>query len=236
MGEGMIRKGVAVAVILLFIVVAFAPSINATKDPVPDLDCDGMVIIGEWEPDIILEGEFTVENIGEPLSKLDWEIESYPDWGVWTFDPISGEDLTPEDGPITIICEIILPEEPEDEWDEIKIVNLENNSDFCIIDVNYHHHNYKTVEKLTWIWGNPSSLEIIGNGFLQELEAINEDNSTYIRIRGWAVRPPIDWLPFRFVGNAEYVLASSFLCIYKQVNSSGNNFVFGIAFGDIEWS
>jgi len=37
----MFEKGLAVAVILLFIGVAFAPSINAFDDPVPDLDCDG---------------------------------------------------------------------------------------------------------------------------------------------------------------------------------------------------
>jgi len=137
----MLRKGLAVAVILLFIGVAFAPSINAdvsksSVGPVPDLDCEGELIWIDVVPGATVTGTFTVENIGEPLSMLDWEITEYPDWGTWTFVPDSGEDLTPEDGVFTINVEVVAPDEQEDdEWDEIKIVNLENSSDYCIIGV-----------------------------------------------------------------------------------------------------
>ena len=35
-----------------------------------------------------VEGSFTVKNIGEPLSCLDWEITEYPNWGSWDFSII----------------------------------------------------------------------------------------------------------------------------------------------------
>ena len=107
-----IKKILAVAVILLFIGVAVAPTINATQESISDLDCDGIIPPGTTEPGATIEGEITVENIGEPLSELDWEVESYPDWGTWTFDPDGGEDLTPEDGSVTIEVEVVAPDDP----------------------------------------------------------------------------------------------------------------------------
>ncbi len=102
-------------------------------DPVPDLDCNGCLCWTEVEPGAIVTGSFTVENIGDPESLLDWEIESYPDWGTWTFDPDSGTGLKPEDGPVTIEVEVIWPEETN--GGEIKIVNCENPDDFCTINI-----------------------------------------------------------------------------------------------------
>jgi len=99
----------------------------------PNLDCDGVLNWEEIDPGATVTGTFTVENIGGSL--LDWEIESYPDWGAWAFEPESGEDLTKEDGAITIEVEVIAPDEAEDELTgEVKIVNSEDPDDFCIID------------------------------------------------------------------------------------------------------
>ena len=101
-----------------------------------DLDCDGTLSWTNVKPGATATGTFTVENIGEPLSLLDWEIESYPNWGTFTFDPTSGINLTPEDGAITINVEVTAPDETETKFSgEIKIVNSENPDDFCIIDV-----------------------------------------------------------------------------------------------------
>jgi len=101
---------------------------------VPDLDCDGVLNWEDLQPGETAEGEFTVENIGDPESQLDWEIDSYPDWGTWSFDPENGEDLTPEDGAITVTVEVVAPDEGEEFTGEVKIVNSENSNDFCIID------------------------------------------------------------------------------------------------------
>lgn len=136
----MFRKCLAVAVILLFIGVALAPSVNAkmNNEPVPDLDCEGFLAWSgeDLEPGDVLTGSFTVENIGEPNSELDWRIMSCPFWGTWTFDPESGTGLTPEDGFLTIVVELILEVEiNETLYGEIGIQNVDNESDICYIDI-----------------------------------------------------------------------------------------------------
>ena len=115
-------------------VACFAITYGGEPPVVPDLDCDGILNWEDIEPGATVTGEFTVENIGDPESLLDWEIESYPEWGTWTFDPESGLDLTPEDGVITIAVEVIAPEEGEEFTGEVKIVNSNNPADYCIID------------------------------------------------------------------------------------------------------
>jgi len=102
-------------------------------DPIPDLDCDGDLCWIDVVPGATVTGSFTVENIGGSNSELDWGIESYPEWGTWTFTPSSGTGLTPEDGPLTIDVEVIWSEEAN--GGEIKIVNCENSDDYCIIDI-----------------------------------------------------------------------------------------------------
>ena len=103
---------------------------------IPDLDCDGTLSWADVTPGETVEGSFTVENIGDPTSLLSWEVESYPDWGTWTFTPDSGVGLTPEVGPININVEVVAPDDPEADFTgHITIVNSEDGSDFCIIDV-----------------------------------------------------------------------------------------------------
>ncbi len=103
---------------------------------VPDLDCAGSLSWTEVTPEETVTGTFTVENIGDPLSLLDWEIESYPDWGTFTFDPDGGLDLTPEAGAVTVTVDVVAPEDPETNFTgEIVLVNSEDPDDICIIDV-----------------------------------------------------------------------------------------------------
>ena len=102
----------------------------------PDLECDGSLSWTDVKPGATVEGSFTVENSGDPTSELNWEIESYPDWGTWTFTPSSGEDLTPEDGPVTIEVSVVAPDEQNEEFEgEVKIVNTDDPDDYCIIGV-----------------------------------------------------------------------------------------------------
>ena len=106
------------------------------KNNNPDLYCDGILNWQEVVPGSTVTGSFTVENIGESGSLLDWEIESYPDWGTWTFTPESEEDLTPEAGAVTVDVEVVAPDESETEFTgEVKVVNSDDPDDFCIIDV-----------------------------------------------------------------------------------------------------
>ena len=144
----MVRKGLAVAVILLFIGVAFAPSINAVDDPVPDLDCEGDFYWTDVVPGATVEGSFIVENIGEPGSSLNWEIQSYPDWGNWTCVPDGGTGLLPG-APVTVDVEVIFPDPPEEEqWSEVIIVNIDNPDDYCVIDAHYPGEAVPVVKKI----------------------------------------------------------------------------------------
>ena len=107
------------------------------KAPEPDLSCDGSLSWTDVKTGETVEGSFTVENIGESGTLLDWEVVDWPsDWGIWTFTPISGNDLTPEDGEFMVNVSVVAPDEKNSEFTgEVKIVNKENNNDFCIVDV-----------------------------------------------------------------------------------------------------
>jgi len=119
-----------------------------TSLSIPDLECEGDLLWRDVEPGSTVTGEFFVENIGDPDSELDWEIVECPDWGSWIFSPSSSNDLTPEDGPLIVEVEVIVPDDPEMEFDgEIVVVNSEDPDDFCTIIINfdpYIKHQYET--------------------------------------------------------------------------------------------
>lgn len=134
-----IRKGLAIGVFLLFIGLAFAPSINANIgklkfDPIPDLVCEGSISIVGPESGQTYTGSFAVENIGEANSTLDWAVVDWPDCGSWVFEPEKWYNQTPEDGQITIDVTIIWPEDFNDTG-AIRVENCENPEDYCIIDI-----------------------------------------------------------------------------------------------------
>ena len=67
--------GSIIAVALLTLVSFSSVVGKVSLEPVPDLDCEGSLDWIEVEPGDIVTGDFTVENIGEPDSLLNWEIE-----------------------------------------------------------------------------------------------------------------------------------------------------------------
>lgn len=100
-----------------------------------NLDGSGVLYWTNVKPSSTVTGSFSIENIGLPGSEIDWEIVVWPDWGTWTFSPSSGEDLTPEDGPITIDVEVEAPNRKKHFNGHVKIVNKDNLDDYCIIHV-----------------------------------------------------------------------------------------------------
>ena len=103
---------------------------------IPDLNCHGELKWTDVKTETEVNGSFTVENIGEAGSRLDWEISEYPDWGIWTFSPIDGYNLKPEDWSVTVKVSVVSPEEKNKEFTgEVKIVNKENIDDYEIITV-----------------------------------------------------------------------------------------------------
>ena len=86
-------------------------------------------------PGDTVSGDITVENIGDIDSLLDWQIDSYPDWGDWSFDPDGGDDLLAGETS-TIDVEVIVPDEQNTEFTgDVKIVDSNDPTDFCIIPV-----------------------------------------------------------------------------------------------------
>ena len=107
-----------------------------TVEAVPDLTCDGTLSWTDVSPGGTVTGNFTVENIGDPTSLLDWKIESKPDWGIWTFIPEDGDDLTPEYGPFTVEVSVVAPDEQNQQFSgQVTIVNKEDSTDNCTISV-----------------------------------------------------------------------------------------------------
>jgi hypothetical protein len=104
--------------------------------PTPDLECDGSLT---W-PDVAIEstvtGSFTVSNVGEAESSLNWEVSETPEWGTWTITPPSGGGLTPEAGALTVQVSVIAPPDKNTEFSgDLILTNLDDSSDTCTIPV-----------------------------------------------------------------------------------------------------
>ena len=101
-----------------------------------NLEGNGVLNWADVSAGSTVTGSFTIQNSGNPGSSIDWEVVSWPEWGAWTFIPDSGEDLTPEDGEITIDVEVIAPDEKNEEFaGYVKVVNTEDSSDYCLIHI-----------------------------------------------------------------------------------------------------
>jgi hypothetical protein len=110
-----------------------------TSEPpedIPDLSCAGSLNWASITPGDTVTGTFTVSNVGDAGSLLNWEIQSYPSWGTWTFTPESGVGLTPEAGAVTVTVEVVAPMDKNTEFTgQVVLVNSDNSSDTCIIEV-----------------------------------------------------------------------------------------------------
>jgi hypothetical protein len=104
-----------------------------------DLSCDGSLNWTNVTPDNTVNGDFMVSNSGEAGSYLDWQITEWPTWGTWTFTPHYGNNLSPEDGPVTVTASVIAPNiENQLFTGHIKIINIDNSSDYETIPVSLH--------------------------------------------------------------------------------------------------
>jgi len=101
----------------------------------PDLDCTGILTWDDIKPGATVQGNFTVSNNGDPFSFLNWEILSYPDWGIWSFTPSSGTSL-PSGDFVTVHVDVVAPNEKNTQFQgDITIVNSENTDDSCVIPI-----------------------------------------------------------------------------------------------------
>jgi len=107
------------------------------EQKIPNLNCEGELSWSNVDAGEEVTGTFIVENIGEELSLLNWEIAEWPEWGDWSFVPLNGYNLKPEDGEVEIEVTVITPTENNKEFTgEVRIENKDNpDGDYEIIDV-----------------------------------------------------------------------------------------------------
>ncbi len=103
--------------------------------PESSLYCDGNIAWPEVNAGAKVNGTFQVSNNGDPGSFLNWEVDSWPTWGLWSFTPLSGTNLAKGDF-VTIAVEVTAPPEKKKTFTgKIKIINSNDPSNFCEIDV-----------------------------------------------------------------------------------------------------
>ena len=79
--------------------------------------------------------ENIIKNEGENLSSLSWKIVSHPSWGNWDFSRIEGNYLK-EGHSMNVTVTIRVPKERNQNFTgEIKIINKDDPSQYCIIKV-----------------------------------------------------------------------------------------------------
>jgi len=117
--------------------IVFIPPEEPPGPHIPDLDCFGNFSQTDITPGATVNGSFQVKNIGDAGSLLNWTVNtSLIPWGTWTFTPRQGENLTPEDGTITVNLSVIVPDEKNKDFEGyIRVENVQNPNDFCVIPV-----------------------------------------------------------------------------------------------------
>jgi len=128
--------------------------------PGPNLECDGSLSWNKVKPGEMVNGSFTVENVGDSSTLLDWAIGEHPSWGEWIFTPETGDDLRPEDGPVIVQVSVVVPNEQNKGFTGcIQIVNRKDSSDFCMVIVSL---------------ATPKDKQMIRTLFIQFLERVLE--------------------------------------------------------------
>ena len=119
----------------------------------PDLDCDANFNWQDIPPGATMYDFIAVSNIGAPGSNLNWEIQAAPDLDgdgdtdEWTFDPDSGTNLKPSDGPFSVTVKLLIPNQQNAAFSgKITVVNQDDPSDYESIPVTLTTPRSKTIK------------------------------------------------------------------------------------------
>jgi hypothetical protein len=117
--------------------VVFIPPEEPPEPNTPNLDCSGSLSWTNIKPGATVTGSFQIQNIGDTGSLLNWTINSSSiTWGTWSYAPEFGENLTPEDGQITVQVSVIAPDEPKSDFEGyLRVDNVNDPTDFELIPV-----------------------------------------------------------------------------------------------------
>ncbi|MBN2599620.1 MAG: C10 family peptidase, partial [Candidatus Thermoplasmatota archaeon] len=167
---------------------------------IPDLACEGILEWNNVTPNETVTGSFTIRNTGDAGSSLDWEITEWPPWGEWSFTPAHGYNLKPEDGPTTIVVQVVVPNQENHLFTgELKVENIENSSDYATIPVSLQT-GYKTKEKVSCngslSWVDIKTLSTITGSFTVENIGAALSNLS------WEIKDYPDWGKWTFAPSA----------------------------------
>jgi hypothetical protein len=129
----------------------------------PDLECDGELNWIDVPAGGTVTGDFVVRNNGEPGSILHWKIESYPNWGEWTFSN-NASVLTIDDGWFTVDVVVVAPGEINSEFiDKLTLINVMDPSETCIINVKLITPRNKEINNpfLHWLQGHTNMFPLL---------------------------------------------------------------------------
>jgi Arylsulfotransferase (ASST) len=117
--------------------IVYIPPDEPPEPGIPNLYCSGSLSWTKVQPGGTVNGSFQVQNIGSSCSLLNWTINvSSLSWGTWTFTPANGENLTPEDGIVTVQVSVVAPNEQNTEFQGyIRVENRNNQTDYDLIPV-----------------------------------------------------------------------------------------------------
>ena len=116
--------------------VVYIPSEGSENTTVPDLECTGSLSWSDVKSGATVHGSFQVRNVGGAESLLNWTVNNSLTWGTWTFTPASGENLTPEQGPVTVQVDVVAPNEKNQVFQGfLQVQNQNNASDVDTIPV-----------------------------------------------------------------------------------------------------
>ena len=143
------KKIIGILVCMLLIATAI-PAIGIIDDnknqgetiqlQMPDLDCSGNLDWVDVNPGDTVLGSFTIENVGELGSLLNWEIISWPNWmdiypNYDLFDPSQGTGLPPGTDIIVDVNFKAPPDHCTTYTGRVVIVNTDYSYDECSIEV-----------------------------------------------------------------------------------------------------
>ena len=138
-----LRKKAVILTIFFSIGIAVAPGTNASPSfcnldegnaslDDSDLFCWGELVWSDVQPGETVHGRFYLRNEGEQ-SDLYWEITEWPEWGIWDFGSFFPK--IPPGGLWIVFVNVTAPNQENVTFTGyVKVVNTNNESDFCIIN------------------------------------------------------------------------------------------------------
>jgi hypothetical protein len=108
------------------------------EEPVPAICCDSINMTWNEIPagSFIGDGQFYVWNCGDPYSTLNWTIKDWPAWGeAWTFNPPNGSEIHGGPGTYVSFTFTAPPTKNKKFVGKIKVINSDNPTDFCEMDI-----------------------------------------------------------------------------------------------------